>query len=109
MTIYVQRLSDPLAAYWDVDVESSDTIESVKQKLQDKELPAVYDYLKINLFFNSVELSNGSTLSDYNIQKFSQLTSSYDPSDCDPRFDVHAYGDECGEKRFRRLRLLGYL
>ena len=28
---------------------------------------------------------------------------------CDPRFDMHAYGDECGEKRFRRLRLLGYL
>ena len=28
---------------------------------------------------------------------------------CDPRFDKHARGDECGEKRFRRLRLLGYL
>ena len=30
-------------------------------------------------------------------------------STCDPRFDKHAYGNECGEKRFRRLRLLGYL
>lgn len=28
---------------------------------------------------------------------------------CDPTFDIHAYGDECGEKRFLRLRLLGYL
>lgn len=28
---------------------------------------------------------------------------------CDPRFDVHAYGNECGEERFRRLRLLGYV
>ena len=30
-------------------------------------------------------------------------------STCDPRFDMHAYGDECGEDRFRRLRLLGYV
>ena len=30
-------------------------------------------------------------------------------SDCDPRFDMHAYQDECGEDRFRRLRLLGYI
>ena len=30
-------------------------------------------------------------------------------STCDPRFDRHAYGDECGEDRFRRLRLLGYI
>jgi hypothetical protein len=30
-------------------------------------------------------------------------------STCDPRFDMHAYGDECGEDRFCRLRLLGYV
>ena len=30
-------------------------------------------------------------------------------STCDPRFDMHAHGDECGEDRFRRLRLLGYI
>ena len=29
--------------------------------------------------------------------------------ECNPRYDMHAYGNECGEKRFRRLRLLGYL
>jgi len=28
---------------------------------------------------------------------------------CDTRFDKHAYGDECGEDRFRRLRHLGYI
>ena len=109
MTIYVQKLSDPLVAYWDVDVEPSDTIEAVKQKLQDRELPAVYDYLKINLFYNSVELPDGSTLSDYNIQKFAELTSSYDSSDCNPIFDKFAYGSENGCVRFRRLKLLGYL
>jgi hypothetical protein len=30
-------------------------------------------------------------------------------STCDPRFDRHAYGDECGADRFRRLRHLGYI
>ena len=30
-------------------------------------------------------------------------------STCNPLFDKHAYGDECGEDRFRRLRLLGYI
>lgn len=28
---------------------------------------------------------------------------------CDPLFDKHAYGDECGADRFRRLRHLGYV
>jgi len=28
---------------------------------------------------------------------------------CDTRFDMHAYGDECGEDRARRLYLLGYI
>lgn len=30
-------------------------------------------------------------------------------SDCDPRFEKFDYLDECGEDRFRRLRLLGYI
>ena len=30
-------------------------------------------------------------------------------STCNPLFDKHAYGDECGADRFRRLRLLGYV
>lgn len=76
MTIYAQKLSNPLEE-WTLDVESSDIIEGVKQKIQDSELPANYDPNKIKLFFNGEELQNNNTLSDYNIQKNSHLTSSY--------------------------------
>ena len=41
MQIYVQKISNP-SMEWDVDVETSDTIEAVKTKLQDNELPTVY-------------------------------------------------------------------
>jgi hypothetical protein len=76
MTIYVQKLSIP-AEEWSLDVESSDLVESVKQKLKDQEAPASYDLNRIKLFFNGQELQNNNTLSDYNIQKFSNITSSY--------------------------------
>jgi hypothetical protein len=108
MTIYVQKLSNP-AEEWDVDVEPSDTIEAVKQKIQDKESPAVYGYLKIALFYNATELLNESTLSDYNIQKFSQLTSSYESSTCDPIYDMFDTPTEDGCIRAKRLWLLGYI
>jgi hypothetical protein len=76
MTIYVQKLSVP-AEEWDIDVEPSDTIEAVKQKLMDKEGMGVYEYAKINIFKNGTKLINTSTLSDYSIVKFTHLTSSY--------------------------------
>jgi hypothetical protein len=76
MTIYVQKLSVP-AEEWDVDVEPSDTIQAVKQKLEDKEL-GVYEYAKIRIFKNSVALDDASILSDYGILKFTHLTTSYD-------------------------------
>ena len=76
MTIYVQKLSSP-AEEWSIDVESSDLVEGVKQKLKDQEAPASYDLNKIKLFFDGQELENNNTLSEYNIQKFSHLTSSY--------------------------------
>ena len=66
MTIYVQKLSIPLEE-WDIDVEASDTIEAVKQKLMDKEGMGTYEYSKIYLFKDTTELSNSSTLSDYGI------------------------------------------
>ena len=78
MQIYVQKLSNP-SEEWSLDVEPSDTIEGVKQKLQDKE-PS-FDITKVKLFYSntsSTDLQNNQTLSDYNIQKFAHLNCYYD-------------------------------
>ena len=82
MQIYVQKLSVP-SEEWSLDLDSSDTIEGVKSILSGIEQQAgnTYDPLYIKLFYyindDNVELRNDLTLSNYNIQKDSHLTSSY--------------------------------